>query len=495
MKRPLILAAVVALAISLLALGVGLRDDAPSTHAQDAAVATAAPAATATATAAPVATVTPTTTSTTATTTTTAGCTATTLGESRTVTGTTTDTALARDCDTLLRLRDKLPQPTEDNWLNWSRDLALTSTNADGAITQNWDGVTVGTDANGNKRVTALRLTGEQAPYYFRGVVAELASLDALVALHLDVYETPTTPETVLAPETSRPVCNQTTLGEPREKAGTTVLTDLAKDCDTLLAIEPKLEGTLNWDPTLALTSTTAAGIIVQNWDGVTVGTDANGNKRVTALRLRNKSLRGIIPTQIGDLSALTSLDLQDNELGGVIPTQIGNLARLTGLRLDAYHGSAGRNHLSGTIPTQLGNLSSLETFQLHDRDGTMRGGIPPQLGNLSNLKSLDMRHGGRLGGSIPPQLGKLANLEELRLVGLGLTGTIPPELGDLTKLKVIRLRGNSKLEGAVPWGTLPADLKTFHLDGTKLCVPAGFALPTTASVLPNPLPVCRTAN
>ena len=491
MKRPLILAAVVALAISLLALGVGLRDDAPSTHAQDAAVATAAPAATATATAAPVATVTPTTTSTTATTTTTAGCTATTLGESRTVTGTTTDTALARDCDTLLRLRDKLPQPTEDNWLNWSRDLALTSTNADGAITQNWDGVTVGTDANGNKRVTALRLTGEQAPYYFRGVVAELASLDALVALHLDVYETPTTPEPVLAPETSRPVCNQTTLGEPREKAGTTVLTDLAKDCDTLLAIEPKLEGTLNWDPTLALTSTTAAGIIVQNWDGVTVGTDANGSKRVTALSLRNKSLRGIIPTQIGDLSALISLDLQDNELGGAIPTQIGKLVNLAHLLLARSGGE--NNTFPGTIPTQLGDMKSLETLRLHDPNQGLRGGIPPQLGKLSNLKILDLRHGGKIGGSIPPQLGNLANLESLRLVGLGLTGTIPSQLGNLTKLKKLRLTGNSQLTGALPTqlGNL-TKLGVLHIDRTGVCAPAGLTLLATVSTVPASLPVCN---
>lgn len=34
MKRPLILVAVVALALGLFALGLGLRDTAPSTHAQ-----------------------------------------------------------------------------------------------------------------------------------------------------------------------------------------------------------------------------------------------------------------------------------------------------------------------------------------------------------------------------------------------------------------------------------------------------------------------------
>ena len=450
--------------------------------------ATAAPAATATAAPTASPTATPTTT--------TATCTATTLGEPRRATGATTDTDLAKDCDTLLALRDKLPQPTEDNWLNWSRTLPLTSTNADGAVTQNWDGVTVGTDANGNKRVTALRLTGEQAPYYFRGVVAELASLDALVALHLDVYETPTTPETVLAPETSRPVCNQTTLGEPREKAGTMVLTDLAEDCDTLLAIESRLAGTgtLNWDPTLALTSTTAAGTIAQNWDGVTIGTDANGNKRVTRLDLQNNQLSGVIPTQIGNLTALTHFDLRYNRLRGVIPTQIGNLTKLTLLNL-AQAGGKGDNNFTGTIPTQLGNLFALEVLRLHNPDQNLTGGIPAQLGNLSNLRVLDIRHAAKLGGSIPPQLGNLTQLKSLRLIGLGLTGAIPSELGNLTNLKTIRLKGNSKLEETVPdaWGT-PA-LETLHLDGTDLCVPVGFALSPTASVLPTPVPFCRTGN
>ena len=511
MKRPLILAAVVALAIGLLALGVGLRDAAPSTHAQDATTATVAPAATATAapvatattapaptaTAAPAATATasPATTTTTTTPTATSTCTATTPGVARTA-----NEALAEDCDALLALRDKLPRPTA---LNWRPTLALTG----------WTGVRV---SGTPKRVTALRLAGAEAPYYFRDALADLANpdaLDALVDLHLAVYKTPRTTNTTA-----------TTLPANPPACGTQANKALKKDCDTLLKIESTLAGTatLNWgDPKAAFTSTNAAGVVSSGWDGILVGT-VKGKVRVTGLELPDKSLTGVIPTQIEDLTALTSLalarnrlgggiptqignlanlthlDLRNSELRGVIPTQIGNLAKLTDLRLDAYHGSAGRNHLSGTIPTQLGNLSSLETFQLHDRDGTMRGGIPPQLGNLSNLKSLDLRHGGRLGGSIPPQLGNLTKLEELRLVGLGLTGTIPPELGNLTELKKLRLI-SSHLTGAIPTqlGSL-TKLESLDLRHTVgVCVPAGLALPATVRVLPalTTLTACPASN
>ena len=511
MKRPLILAAVVALAISLLALGLGLRDTAPSTHAQGAATATATAttatttatatattatvtattAPTATATTAPTATATATASPTTTTSTTTATCTATTLGVARTA-----NEALAEDCDTLLALRDKLPRPTAQNWLNWSPALALTS----------WTGVRV---SGTPKRVTALRLTGANAPYAFRAALADLANpdaLDALVDLHLAVYKTPPTTKTT-----------ETTLPATLPTCGTQANKALKKDCDTLLAIESTLAGTatLNWgDSTAAFTSTNADGKVTSGWDGILVGM-VKGKVRVTGLDLPDKSLTGVIPTQIEDLTALTKLDLarnnlsgaiptqigkltalthldlQNNRLSGAIPTQIGKLVNLTDLYLDRSEGQ--NNNFTGTIPTQLGDMKSLKVLKLQNPPSGLIGGIPPQLGKLSNLEKLDIRHSGRLGGSIPPQLGNLANLRNLTLIGLGLTGTIPPELGNL-KLGVLRLKGGSQLTG--PIHVPVAGLTYLDLERTGVCIPAGVTLPTTLRVLrPTPAPRCPTGN
>ena len=136
MKRTLSLIAVVALATSVLALGIGIREAAPSTRAQATATATATPR---------------------------LACTDATLGGRGALAA---NPKLAADCNALLALRYQLSRP---DTLNWSPTVAITS------ATRGWDGVTVGTDAEGNKRVTGLSL----APYAF--TLADLAPLDGIV--------------------------------------------------------------------------------------------------------------------------------------------------------------------------------------------------------------------------------------------------------------------------------------------------------------------------
>ena len=315
MQRSLALAALVALAISVLVLVVGIGDTAPSSRAQGdtataTATATATSAATSAATATPAATAASVAT-TTATSTSRLTCTDETLGGTGALAA---NPKLATDCNTLLALRYNLSRP---DTLNWSPTVAITS------ATRGWDGVTVGTDADGNKRVTGLSL----APYAF--TLADLAPLDGIVTVRLDTYTTPETPATTTTPRTPRTArtartpattrtalpanprtCITTTLGGSR-----TVNAVLARDCDTLLAIKSTLEGTLpagtaplNWSPALALAS----------WDGVTVST--SGTKRVATLSLSRKGLNGSIPTQIGSLTGLTSLNLSGNRLTGNIP-------------------------------------------------------------------------------------------------------------------------------------------------------------------------------
>ena len=246
----------------------------------------------------------------------------------------------------------------------------------------------------------------------------------------------------------------------------------LVSDCETLLKARDTLVGTgtsLNWSATTPITS----------WDGVTVeGTPA----RVTQLLLWNRGLRGTIPEQLENLTALKKLDLgtalevcvgdvcrdveehERNQLTGTIPATLGNLASLESLAM-------GRNELSGPIPAELGNLSGLTLLALggNQLTGTvptwlgdlnnlewlflwgnqMTGPIPTELVNLTNLKLLELGSN-QLSGSIPSDLGNLASLERLTLHGNQLSETIPTSLGNLSDLEYLSLSHNL-LSGSVP--------------------------------------------
>ncbi len=174
----------------------------------------------------------------------------------------------------------------------------------------------------------------------------------------------------------------------------------------------------------------------IGEWYGVTT----DGSVRVTELVLRNNSLVGVIPPQLGNLDNLQWLDLGFNELSGLIPPELGNLSKLEVLHLLG-------NQLSGSIPSELGSLSNL--IWLHLNINRLSGPIPPELGSLSKLEQLDL-NSSRLSGSIPPELGSLSNLKVLVLHGNQLSGKIPLELGSLSNLVSLYLSGN-QLSGCVP--------------------------------------------
>jgi hypothetical protein len=187
----------------------------------------------------------------------------------------------------------------------------------------------------------------------------------------------------------------------------------LVKDCAALLAMKDTLRGTgaLNWTYTLP----------IAQWDGVTV---SGRPQRVTGLRLAARGLTGVLPSALGDLSALTRIDLTWNKLRGAIPTELGNLTELTDLAL--Y-----RNRLSGGIPAELGTLAKLERLSLSQN--FLSGSIPADLGNLAKLQSLYL-YQNRLSGPIPPALGQLSALTDLYLSENSLTGCVPRELQQVTR-------------------------------------------------------------
>ncbi|MXW17565.1 MAG: hypothetical protein F4Z83_08500, partial [Gemmatimonadetes bacterium] len=231
-------------------------------------------------------------------------------------------------------------------------------------------------------------------------------------------------------------------------------------------------------------------------------------------LSVRGNRLSGTIPPQLGDLSALTLLDLGDNRLSGTIPAELGNLTNLVHLDVaqnrltGAIPASLGRltalkflnfiqNDLTGPIPAGLGNLRELTELLLAANELTgpipaelgnlaglaemqlqvnhLTGPIPAELGNMTNLRGLDLGYND-LTGPIPGELGALDSLRLMRLTVNRLTGPIPAELGNLPNLSHMILSGN-RLTGPIPaeLGNLP-NLTTMYLDGNRLIgpIPAG---------------------
>ncbi|KAI5321170.1 hypothetical protein L3X38_030241 [Prunus dulcis] len=85
-------------------------------------------------------------------------------------------------------------------------------------------------------------------------------------------------------------------------------------------------------------------------------------------LDIRNNSISGSIPIEIGQLQLLQILYLNMNNFSGTIPEQISNLKNLEGLDLSM-------NHLSGDIPSSLASLSFLKSFNVSYND--LQGSIP----------------------------------------------------------------------------------------------------------------------
>ena len=209
--------------------------------------------------------------------------------------------------------------------------------------------------------------------------------------------------------------------------------TELASDCDALLALRAALTGTgaLNW----------SAGLAFDQWDGVTVAFPVGGGqRRVTRLDLGSRSLTGRIPSVLGNLVGLEALDLSGNSLTGTIPAELGNL---TGLRIL----DLSENRLNGPIPAALGTLTGLTELRLSRN--RLDGSIPAALGGLTSLTTLHLDDNG-LSGSIPAELARLTRLQALDLSQNGLTGDIPSGLDNLTELRQLVLADND-LSGTIP--------------------------------------------
>ena len=263
------------------------------------------------------------------------------------------------------------------------------------------------------------------------------------------------TPATVLP--ANPPTCTAKTLGVSRASNPA-----LAADCDTLLAIQSTLRvsGWINYDTPLwwdhSYPLNWSARSPLKHWRTVTLGgtpqrvigldfSDTRESVKVFNARTRQWAevqpftrewtLRGVIPTQLGNLTALEVLDLGGSELTGAVPTQLGALTKLT--RLDL-----GDNKLTGVIPTQLEALTALTALDLSDN--ALSGGLPAGLRDL------------------PP------TLATLRLAGNAVTGCLDERLrlaatNDLATL--MKARGLSWCPVTAAPSEQPLAAGTYHID------------------------------
>ena len=258
----------------------------------------------------------------------------------------------------------------------------------------------------------------------------------------------------------------------------------------------------------------------MDQWHGIqTVG------GRVTDIDLKDNSLTGTLPTELGNLGALTAfevgtssyrcnrdgctpssadgnrisgpipdsmrklkslseLNLSANPLTGEIPAWLGELPRLTeiglgGLRLtgsipDEWAGlnilsvDVRNNRIEGSLPAWLGVMSGLRSISAGSND--LSGILPVALTRLTNLRQLYLFNAG-LSGTLPPELGRMTALDHLDLGHNNFTGSIPTELGNLSNLSMLHLSGND-LTGCVPDSLRNVEFNDFDRLGLPFCGP-----------------------
>ena len=198
--------------------------------------------------------------------------------------------------------------------------------------------------------------------------------------------------------------------------------------------------------------------------------------------------IKGVIPTEIGNLSNLMALNLGDNELTGMIPTTLGQLQKLQQLIISGnrIHGSIpndlcysanlgslllSSSEFSGPVPSCFGNLTALQQLFLDSNtlasqipsslwslrgilylnlsSNFLNGNLPLEIGNMKTIIKLDLSKN-QFSGYIPSSIRQLQNLVELSLPKNNLQGPIPLKFGDLVSLESLDLSWNN-LSGTIP--------------------------------------------
>ncbi|KAG2688032.1 hypothetical protein I3760_09G075100 [Carya illinoinensis] len=165
-----------------------------------------------------------------------------------------------------------------------------------------------------------------------------------------------------------------------------------------------------------------------------------NFSTSLTSFSAFDCHIKGTIPKQIGNLSALIVLRLQNNELAGPIPTAVGGMRELQGLYLQ-------RNRLQGSIPPYLCYLGKLDELYLSSNE--LFGSIPTCWGSLTSLRKLYL-DSNNLTSTISPSFWSLQDILEVNLSMNSLCGHLPQDIGNLKVVTHIDFSWN-QLSGEIP--------------------------------------------
>lgn len=234
------------------------------------------------------------------------------------------------------------------------------------------------------------------------------------------------------------------------EKRGSPPGKDVAtQDREALIALYQALGGD-DWQDNTNWCSTKP----ISEWYGVN---EVDERGQVTELDLSLNKISGVLPPEIGQLTALKVLKLNYNNLDGEIPETLGKLVNLEKLYLS-------NNKLTGSIPQYVGTLAKLNVLYL--QNNRLTGTIPEDITNLKNLTTLHL-NGNRLTGTIPANWAKTPKLVSLTLNDNELQGPIPEWMGEMAMSNNLFNRLAPQNDGHQLYVEMkPSESGTVHADG-----------------------------
>ena len=209
----------------------------------------------------------------------------------------------------------------------------------------------------------------------------------------------------------------------------------------------------------------------IGEWEGVTT----NDEGRVIALRIAGDNVNGILPAEMGGLTALEQLFIfvRDCDAPNVIPKEIGRLTKLNNLSLTVHTKPKMDKPVlpdlstlvdlkklylkgfGGVIPENIAQLSKLQILGLHGYEGK----IPESICKLSELTELSISMPNQPVNGLPECVGSLSKLTLLQVdFSIGsvggkkeLNGKFPESIWDLTNLEYLTMNALSNTGGSIP--------------------------------------------
>ncbi|XP_010553548.1 PREDICTED: receptor-like kinase TMK3 isoform X2 [Tarenaya hassleriana] len=158
-------------------------------------------------------------------------------------------------------------------------------------------------------------------------------------------------------------------------------------------------------------------------------------SSRVTRIQLKSKGIRGTLPPDLKNLTALTVLELFQNQLSGPIP--------------------------------DLSGLSQLQRLNLHNNQFTS---VPKDLfTGMTSLQGVYLDNNPLSSSVIPDSIKDAPSLQELSLINCSISGKIPDFLGGQTHISLARLHLSfNYLEGELPASFATSSFQSLWLNGQQ---------------------------